>query len=365
MGHQPIGAVGLGISTKRPLRRRRAAPRLASDLFCEQLSSLLQAGIGPVEAIKALAQQAGSTSEGAVLQGILSDLQQGRTLAQALEHAERFDPLLVALVRASEETSDLTVALQRYLQHARQADAVRQRIITASVYPMLLLVVGGLVMLFLLTYVVPRFSGIFASIHTELPWSAQLLLQWGNLVKAHGAWMAAAAVVLAAFGIGACSSPRLRSRAVAAVLEQRHVGRYARLVYLARLYRTTGTLIEGGIPFVRAFGMASALLPHHLQATAASALRSVQEGTSASAALAAAGLATPVVERLLHVGQRSGEMGPMLVKAAAFHESETARAIERFMRALEPTVMAVMGLAIGAIVVVMYLPIFELASAIR
>ncbi|WKB56139.1 type II secretion system F family protein [Eleftheria terrae] len=349
--------------SRRGLLAKRHAS-ISGPLFAQQLSTLLQAGIGPVEAVKALVKQ----SRGAgtpVLQQLLSELEQGRSLAQALEATAAFDTLLIALVRASEMTSNLPDALQRYLQHAEQTQAVRQRVITASVYPVLLLAVGTLVMAFLLTYVVPRFSGIFASLHTDLPWTARLLLNWGQLVKDHGTALALSAAGAVATLAAAAASPTVRAKVFAWILTQRHVGHYVQLVYFARLYRTIGTLLDGGIPFPKALEMAAALLPVHLRTAAFKALDKVREGLPPSHALALCGLTSPVADQLLQVGERSGELGAMMNQAAIFHEGETARVIERFMRALEPVVMTVIGVGIGGIVVIMYMPIFELASAIQ
>lgn len=360
---------GSRVHAEAAYRRPLAAPwrgrrPLDSDLFAEQLAALLQAGIGPVESLRALEQQAHGMAKN-TLRDVLTALEHGRTLADAMSATQLFDDLLVALVRASEHTSDLPEALQRYLQHAQQTKALRQRIVTASVYPVLLLLVGALVMVFLLTYVIPRFSGIFASIHVDLPWTARLLMEWGTLVRVHGYGLALFAICCAVALGAVVASGRARSALFGWVLRQRHIGHYVHLVYVARLYRTTGTLVEGGIPFPRALQMAAELLPPRLRGVALAAWRQVLEGIAPAAALAAQGLMTPVAEQLLQVGERSGDLGAMLLKAAAFHEGETSRAIERFMRALEPVVMTVLGVGIGAIVIVMYLPIFELASAVR
>ncbi|MCW7542131.1 type II secretion system F family protein [Aquabacterium sp. A7-Y] len=348
----------------RAMRRSVGRPRIASDLFADQLSTLLKAGIGPVEALRGLVKQARGASA-PLLQDVLLKLEQGQTLASALESTGSFDDLLVALVRAAEETSDLPQALERYLQHALQSKSVKQRIVTTSIYPAVLLVVGGLVMAFLLIWVVPRFSAVFASMQGELPWAATLMLRWGELVKAHGTALLLAIGAVAGGTVAAAASPSVRGRVFARLLRQRHVGYYVQLIYLSRLYRTAGMLLDGGIAFPRSLQMASRLLPASLHHAAEQALEAIRSGVSPSAALEAAGLSSPVAQQLLLVGERSGELGAMMTKVAAFHEGETARAIERFMRALEPTIMALMGVGIGFVVIVMYLPVFELASVIR
>ena len=134
---------------------------------------------------------------------------------------------------------------------------------------------------------------------------------------------------------------------------------------LARLYRTTAMLLRAGIPAVRALDMVRDLLAVHLRPQLSIARKKIQEGVAMSAALGAVGLATPVAARMMVDGERSGDMGQMLAQIARFHDDEVARAIEWFTKAFEPVLMAVLGIAIGGVVVLMYMPIFELAGSIR
>jgi general secretion pathway protein F len=134
---------------------------------------------------------------------------------------------------------------------------------------------------------------------------------------------------------------------------------------LARLYRTAGMLLRAGIPALQALEMVRDLLSAHLRPRLAQALRLVAEGKPMSAAFGAAGLATPVAARMMLVGERSGDMGAMLSQIARFHDDETARHVDWFTRAFEPLLMAALGIGVGLIVVLMYMPIFELAGSIR
>jgi general secretion pathway protein F len=134
---------------------------------------------------------------------------------------------------------------------------------------------------------------------------------------------------------------------------------------LARLYRTMGMLLRAGIPAVRALDMVKDLLTAHLRPQLASARKEIEHGKPMSLALSAAGLATPVATRMMEVGERSGDMGSMLGQIARFHDDEVARFVDWFTRAFEPLLMTVLGLAVGAVVVLMYMPIFELAGSIQ
>jgi general secretion pathway protein F len=143
------------------------------------------------------------------------------------------------------------------------------------------------------------------------------------------------------------------------------VGERLRVYQLARLFRAAAMLLKGGIPLVSALGMLEGLLRPALRARLQRAIVAVREGQSTSQALTDNGLTTPVAVRLLRVAERSGNMGEMMDRIANFHDEEMARSVEWFSRLFEPILMALIGLVIGIIVVLMYLPIFELAGAIQ
>jgi general secretion pathway protein F len=138
-----------------------------------------------------------------------------------------------------------------------------------------------------------------------------------------------------------------------------------KIYQLARLYSTVGMLLRAGIPVVRALDMVRDLLAVHLRTSLGRARRLIEAGQSMSAALDATGLSTPVAARMMAVGERSGKMGEMMGRIARFHDDDTARFVDWFTRAFEPILMAVLGLAVGGVIVLMYMPIFELAGSIQ
>jgi general secretion pathway protein F len=176
-----------------PIRRMRLFARPAQlqlAIFSQQLVSLLDAGLSLVESLEALAERESNSGANRILQRVLSRLYEGQTLAAALaEQPSAFPPLYVASVRASERTGALRESLARYITYAEQANALRKTLVNACIYPAVLLGVGLLVMLFLLGYVVPRFSAIYADVGSDLPAASRVLLQWGQLIDAHGGLM--------------------------------------------------------------------------------------------------------------------------------------------------------------------------------
>jgi general secretion pathway protein F len=297
---------------------------------------------------------------------MLALLRQGQPLSAALEQApSAFPPLYVATVRAAERTSDLVPALSRYVSYYVQLEAIRRRVANASIYPALLIGVGGLVTLFLMLYVVPRFGKIYEERSTDLPLFSQLLIAWGQLVQGHAVLVLGVVAAAVAAAVLALRQPRVRAALGDALWRIPALGERLKVYQLARFYRTTGMLLKGGTPLVGALGMAAELLHPVLRKRLAAASRAISEGHPVSESLDANGLATPVALRMLTVGDRSGTMGDMMERIAGFHDEELARWVDWFTRLFEPILMALIGLVIGAIVILMYMPIFELAGNLQ
>jgi len=362
-------AQGLAVLSARP---RRALPALASPfaarfpllLFSQELVALLSAGLSLPEVIETLAEKETRPESRRIFAALRASLYEGRSFSQALERfPETFPSLFVATVRAAERTGDVAEALGRYIAYHERLDAVRRKVVSASVYPAVLLGVGGLVVVFLLVYVVPRFAGVYEELGRDLPMLSRLLIEWGHLINANGT--AIAAVLVAAIVAAVVGFPRLKAMLARLARRVPALGERLRVYHLARLYRTVGMLLRGGTPLVTAFGMVSGIMPEPMRVQLAGATQRVREGASLSVAMEAAGLTTPVAARLLRVGEQSGEMAEMMDRIAVFHDEELARWIDLVTKLFEPLLMAAIGLVIGIIVVLMYLPIFELAGSLQ
>jgi general secretion pathway protein F len=349
------------LSVTTPRLRRPPPGQVAIQL--EQLLTLLYAGLSVIEALDTLGKDADDGWAESRTR-LVAALRQGNALSAALEADGGYPDLLIALIRSAEMTSDLPNALKRFLEHDRRAAQVRHQLKSVALYPSLLLLVGGAVMLFLLLYVIPRFARIFETM-AELPWSARLMLQWSRLLNHHGQEMALGAGALLGLLVYAAASPDVRARMLAPLLRFKPIGKQFRLYHLARWYRTTGMLLQGGIPFTQAWGMANNLLPPALRQGGAQVEHMVRQGASPSDAYQQAGVTTAVATRLIRAGEQGGELGTMLDRAAEFHEAQVLRTLDQGMRILEPVVMALIGVGIGLVVIMMYMPIFELASAIQ
>jgi len=358
------GYTVLEVRARRSLVARSS--RFPVQLFSQELLVLLAAGLTLVEALETLAQKEKRAEWRAVLTGVLALLRQGHPLSAALEQAPAaFPPLYVATVRAAERTSDLVPALSRYVTYQTQLEAIRRRVANASIYPALLIGVGGLVTLFLMLYVVPRFGKIYAERSTDLPLFSQLLIAWGQLVQGHAVLVVGVVAAAVAAVVLALRQASVRAALGDALWRIPALGERLKVYQLARFYRTTGMLLKGGTPLVGALGMAAELLHPVLRARLNAASRAISEGHPVSESLDANGLATPVALRMLTVGDRSGAMGDMMERIAGFHDEELSRWVDWFTRLFEPILMALIGLVIGAIVILMYMPIFELAGNLQ
>jgi general secretion pathway protein F len=343
-----------------------AEARFPLTLFSQELFVLLSAGLPLVEAIATLAERERRSEFRALLERVVAILRQGNTLSSAMQQFPRaFPPLYVATVQASERTSDLAPALQRYVGYQNQLEAIRKRLVNAAIYPALLLGAGGLVSLFLLFYVVPRFSRIYEERNVDLPVFSKMLFAWGQMVGSHGALVMGAIVALAIAALYALRSASMKARIGNALWKLPAIGERLKLYQLARFYRTIGMLLRGGTPLLTALHMSAELLHPLLRERLASASRSVSEGRPVSESMEANGLTTTIALRMLAVGEKGGNMGEMMERIAEFHDEEISRWVDWFTRLFEPLLMAAIGLVIGAIVVLMYMPIFELAGSLQ
>lgn len=334
--------------------------------FSQELLSLQVAGLSLVECIETLQEKEQDAGNRKIIQNILASLYEGVTFSQALsEYPQAFPPLYIATVRASERTGDLPEALTRFITYQTQMEFVRKKLVGASIYPVLLLTVGFLVSIFLLVFVVPKFSAIYEDMGSDLPWLSMLLIKWGQFVQERGWELAIAAAMLMGLTVYAVTRPSFRGKVTQLLWRVPAIGEHMRVYQLARFYKTLGMLLRGGIPITQALEMVSGLLQSHFRPKVAAAAKHIREGKTISSAMEQEGLTTAVGNRMLRVGERTGLMGDMMERIGNFHDEEIARWVEWTTKLIEPLLMAFIGIIIGGIIILMYMPIFELAGSIN
>jgi general secretion pathway protein F len=335
-------------------------------LFNQELLSLLKAGLTLVESIETLVEKEHKGEIKKVYGQLIARLYEGQNLSSALQQfPEYFPGIYVASIKASERTGDIPDALARFIAYQSQLDQVKRHVVSASIYPLMLLVVGMLVTLFLLIYVVPRFSRIYADMNANMSVFSRLLLRWGQVLEAHGSAMLFAGLMILPLLVYLLTRPATKRWMAKMLWSIPTLGERLRIYQLARFYRALGMLLRGGIAIVPALQMVTDLLQPGMRGQLNLATASIREGVSISRAMEAQQLSTPVAGRMLRVGERTGQMGEMMERIAAFHDEETTRWVERFIKLFEPLLMVFIGLMVGGIVVLMYLPIFELAGSIQ
>lgn len=361
---RPLGIHALGKAAGGWLKRTPG--RFELLLFSQELLALLDAGLAIIEALDTLAERENSGETKSVLEQLALRLREGKSLSGALETVpEVFPPLFIGIVRSSERTGDLQEALGRFIDYKTRLDGLRGKAISAAIYPALLLLVGMVVTLFLGGYVIPRFAAVYRGTGRPLPWASQLLMEWGSFANSHSSSLIIAFVLSVLMLIIAFRALSKRGGAIHVLRKLPVISIRLRTYELSRLYLTLGMLLDSGLPIMQTLSLAVESLPIHQCKALQAAGEHIRQGQRMSEVFERTGLTTPVGLRMMRIGEESGQLGEMMTRAARFHDDETARWIDRFSRAAEPVLMIAIGLVVGTIVVLLYMPIFDLAGNLQ
>src|SRR5689334_4688455 len=253
-------------------KRGLALPRLGragnfkTSLFSVELLSLLEAGLNLVEALQTLAEKDVAGERQQVLGGLVASIHRGEPFSKAVAaFPQHFSPLYVATIKASERTGNVKEALSRYIAYQDELDKVKKKVVSASIYPAILAIVGTLVLGFLMFYVVPRFAKVYEDMAGGLPLFSRLLLAFGRFVGDHAWPIATGMLLLVSIAIYFFSRPSFRAALNARLWRLPALGERMKVYQLSRLYRTAGMLLRAGIPAVRALDMVKDLLAAHLR----------------------------------------------------------------------------------------------------
>ncbi len=349
--------------------RRRLWRRSSSFdmvLFCEELRTLLSSGMSLVEAIDTLSSKDSESNKQTILLDIKQQLLEGKALSAALElNRFSFPILLIASIRASERTSRIDAALDEYISYEKVGRELSRKIVSAAIYPSLVVGFGLCVSLFMISYVVPRFAKVYEDFSQSLSWATVVLLRVGQFSQNYfGLLVCSIASVLVA-GIIAYRNGKLKLIALRTLGKFAIARYYLRLYQLARIYQTMSMLLRGGYTLSDAIPLAQNMaFERDLQEKISDARRSVMEGQRLSKAFADNGLTDRVAGRLLQVGERSGDLAKILDIIAQTYRQEFTLFIERTTRLVEPILLMAVGLMIGAIIILMYMPVFDLAGGV-
>jgi len=336
-------------------------------LLTRQLATLIGAGLPIDEALGALSEQAENERQRRMTVALRARVMEGASLAQAMaEFPESFPEIFRATVGAGEQSGRLSTVLEKLADYAEARDALKQKIIAALAYPVLLAIVALAVVMGLLTWVVPQIVGVFENLHQSLPLATRALMALSAFMRAWG-WLVLIVLVVAIVGARiALRSDAVRFRWHAWMLRVPLVGRLTRAANTARATRTLALLAESAVPLLDALGIAAQVVPNlPMREAMRRAAFKVREGSAFSRALGESGLFPPVALRLIASGERSGELPRMLGEAAAQQQRELDRWLAALTAVLGPAVILLVGAMVLFIVLAILLPIFSLNQMVK
>ena len=334
--------------------------------FTQQLATLLAAGQPLDRGLTILLELPEDGAARRTIGDIREAVRGGASLSSALERQHGvFGRLYVNMVRAGEAGGSLHETLQRLADYLERSRAVRARVVNALVYPAILLAMVGLSLLFLLGYVVPQFSAMYDSLEADLPLFSRLVLGLGNLVRDW--WIVILAVPLLALVWleRKRREPAFQLRFHGWLLQRKLAGPLVAKLETARLARTLGTLLRNGVPLLAALGIARNVLDNRvLAADVDAAADEVKNGIGLSTALGRGKRFPRLALQMIQVGEESGALDAMLLKAADTFEQETSLAMDRMLAALVPAVTLVLALVVGLVILAVLSPIYDLTSVV-
>lgn len=336
-------------------------------IFVHELKTLLHSGLSITEGLDVLLSHHAVENINSPLLKIRDSIHQGLPLSKAMLSCgdQVFPPLLIATIAASEKNGTLVKALESYLRYDEQISALKSKIYNASMYPILLIGMAVMVTLFLLMYLVPRFGAIYEGVDMDLPLASELMLKLGVWLGEYR-WL-----VMGVLSVGIVwLFRRIMQQGIENTLMQLlstfpPLKSRLETVFLSRFFRGLALLLDAGASVIQSFEMLESILSPLQQQKLQRTKELVLQGNSISTSLYTAGLYTAVSGRLLAAGDQNGEISTMLRQSADFHDLDLSQFIERFSRLLEPVLMLAIGLFIGMIVVLLYMPIFEMASGVQ
>lgn len=335
-------------------------------IFNQQFVTLIRAGLPILKGLDLLAERLTDPKLGPYIKAVRDDVRNGTLLSEAFRAQGIFPKMYVTSVMAGEKSGSLVEVLDRYIGYQRTALAVRKKVVASLIYPSVLIVLVVLLMVFLVTYVVPTFAGLYSTMQAQLPTMTVWLIAIGTAARSY----------IVFFAVGLIAAIFLfrwwaRGEAARVTLDRWKmrtpiVGEIWIKYQVAQLARILGTLLTGGIPLVQAMETAAdSLNTPLLKKAVETAGKGVREGQPLSGSLKASkmfpGLATDMIE----VGESTGALPAMLNSIAEFFEEDVQTKMTATLSLVEPAIMIVMGSFVAFVLISLYLPIFSLADTIR
>lgn len=352
----------LTLSALPALPRRGRVKQRDLQILTRELATLISAGLPLDRALSVVSNLADKAELKQAVGQILRSVQQGKSLTEALaEFPKIFPPLYVNMVKAGEVGGFLDTALQRLAEYLERAQEVQDEIKSALAYPVILVLVGGLSIVFMFTFVLPKFTALFKDMGDALPTSTRILLAissglrsywWVLALVAVGSWLGFRQYVATPQGRFTWDRWRLRVVVLGDLVRKREVAHFA---------RTLGTLVKSGVPLLQALEVVEEVAGNQVIRQALKEVRvGVREGQGIGGPLSRSGVFPTLALQMVSVGEETGRLDDMLMRVSEYYEKETHNQLRQLVSLLEPALIVVMGLVIGFIVVAMLLGIFSM-----
>ena len=358
----PVKAKAEAAPKKGKLGKGVTAKSLA--IFVRQFSVMIDAGLPLVQCLEILGTQEEDANFAATILQTRSDVENGQSLADAMrKHPKTFDPLFTNMVAAGEAGGILDTILKRLATYIEKAVKLKSQVQSAMIYPIAVIGIAGIVVAAILWKVIPTFAGMFASLGAELPLPTRIVIQLSNMLVRFG-WIGIVGGVALGWAFKQYYSTTNGRRVVdATVLKMPILGLIMRKIAVARFCRTLSTLISSGVPILDGLDITARTSGNAIvEDSILSTRKSIEGGNSIAAPLKETGVFPPMVVQMISVGEATGALDTMLGKIAEFYEEEVDTAVAGLLTLLEPVMIAFLGVAVGGIVIAMYLPIFDLIS---
>jgi len=336
-----------------PFRRRSGG--LDADaiaLLARELATLLEAGLSLHEALSATAEQSTDTTVRRVTSDLREQIRKGSSFAEALSaEAHPFPGFFVGMVRAGEAGGTLTEVMRQLADSLERRQAMQQEIRSAMTYPILVLLASGGAILILLLAVIPEFKPLFEQNSSRLPWSAALVLAVSDGLRAWWWLLPGGLLVIVALLSGLRADPESSRRLDAAFLSLPLLGPLIRKIEAARFCGSFGTLLQNGVETASALRIAARTVANaRLSAAIEAAVPRLRRGERLTSCVSDTGILPEMAQRLMRVGEQSGQLAPMLLTVARIYEGETRRETQRLLSLLVPVVTLVLGVVVAAVI---------------
>jgi type IV pilus assembly protein PilC len=336
-------------------------------VFCRQFATMVNSGLPILRALAILSEQTPSKELAKILVQVRTDVEQGSSLSGALaRHPKAFNDLFVAMVRAGETGGVLDDVLLDIAETIENEVELRRRIKSAMTYPAVVVVLVVLIMAAMLLFVVPQFEAIYASLGGSLPLPTRILLGASKLVRTFW-WVVVLLAIAGRYGFRRYkATPQGRVQVDQMKIRVPVFGPLFHKVALARFASTFGMLLKSGVPILQAMDIVKETVNNQVIARAVDDVKgSVREGESIAKPLGKHGVFPPMVVQMLAVGEETGAVDTMLEKVAQFYNSEVEATVDALTSLIEPLLIAVIGGAVGAAVIALYMPMFNIISLIK